>query len=74
MGLIGLAGLLLAAIAILIFSVAFMSRESRRTAAVNRDHNQPISNGYAAVAIVVVVVVLAITFFLGLLPPLLRRG
>ena len=73
-GLIGLGGFILVAVVLLIGSILFMTGESRRTAALNKAKGQPVSNGYATVTIAVVVVIFAITFFLGLLPPILRRG
>jgi hypothetical protein len=73
-GILSLLALLAAAIGMVIFSVVFMNGEGRHTAEINRQHNQPISNGYAIAATVTIIVVFALVFLFGLLPPLLRRG
>ena len=74
LGFLGLAVVLIGAIAMIAFSVTVMTRESRVTAEINRKNNKPVSNGYASVAVIAVVVIFVLTFVLGLLPPLLRRG
>jgi NADH:ubiquinone oxidoreductase subunit 6 (subunit J) len=74
LGFLGLAVVLIGAIAMVTFSVIVMTRESRVTAEINRKNNKPVSNGYAGVAVIAVVVIFVLTIVLGLLPPLLRRG
>ena len=73
LGIVALVVLLLVSAGMIAFSVVFLSAESRHTAEVNRDLGQPISNGYAGVAIVGFIVVFVFTVAVGLLPPILRR-
>jgi len=73
-GILSLLALVAVAFATVILSVVFMNGERNHTAEINRQHNQPISNGYAIAATVTLVVVFAVVFLFGLLPPLLRRG
>lgn len=73
-GILGLAGLIIVAIGIVAFSVVFLNREGVRTAEINRQHNQPVSNGHAVAAAVIITIVFLVVFLVGLLPPLLRRG
>lgn len=73
-GILSLLALLAVALGVVVLSIVFMNNERRRTAEVNRQHNQPVSNGYAIAAAVTVTVVFLLVFLLGLLPPLLRRG
>jgi len=74
LGLLGLAVLIIGTLVMLGLSFSIMTRDSRQTAELNRQKNKPISNGYASVAVIAVVVIFVLTFVLGLLPPLLRRG
>jgi len=74
LGLLGLTILIIGTIVMIAFSLRFMSSASRQTAEVNRQHNKPISNGYASLALIIIAVIFALTLVLGLLPPLLRRG
>jgi uncharacterized membrane protein len=73
LGIVALVVLLAVAAGIVVFSVVFMSAESRHTAEANQQIGQPVSNGYAGVAIVSLIVIFIVTVALGLLPPLLRR-
>ncbi len=61
-------------IVILGISVAFASQSNQQAAQINRQNNKPISNGYAIPATVLIVMMIALAFFVGLLPALLRRG
>jgi hypothetical protein len=73
-GILSLLALLAVALGTVIFSTVFMNTERTHTAEINRQHNQPISNGYAIAAAVTLTVVFVLVFLFGLLPPLLRRG
>ena len=73
-GILGLGGLLILAIGIVAFSVLFLNREAGRTAEINRQHNQPVSNGHAVAAAVIITLLFLVVFLVGLLPPILRRG
>ncbi|MHB8626735.1 MAG: hypothetical protein ACYDBJ_04705 [Aggregatilineales bacterium] len=73
-GILGLVALLIVVAGTVVFSVVFLNRESGRIAEINRQHNQPVSNGHAVAAAVIVTVLFVLVFLVGLLPPLLRRG
>ena len=73
LGIVALVVLLLVSAGVVAFSIVFMSAESRHTAEVNQEMGQPVSNGYAGVAVVALIVVFVMTIVLGLLPPILRR-
>ena len=72
-GIVTLVVLLVVSGGMITFSVVFMSAESHHTAEVNRELGQPISNGYAGVAVVALIAVFLFTVAVGLLPPILRR-
>jgi cytochrome c biogenesis factor len=71
---LGIVGFTLCVLAMFIVSILWASRESVRNAKLNQQKNQSVSNGYAVLTAVVVIVVFGLALFLGILPPILRRG
>ncbi len=59
---------------IIVFSVALLSRENVQAAAINRQQNQPVSNGFALPATIAIVLIFILVLLIGFLPPILRRG
>jgi len=73
LGIVALVVILLISVGVVAFSIAFLSAESRHTAEVNQELGQPVTNGYASVAVIALIAVFVLTVAFGLLPPLLRR-
>jgi len=63
-----------AVIVVIAISLVFASRGNAHAAEVNRKENNPVSNGFATVALFGILIIFTIVIITGFLPPLLRRG
>jgi predicted dinucleotide-binding enzyme len=71
---LGLIGFAVAVAVLFGISVALASRGNAAAAEANRKDGKPITNGFAIAATVAIAAIFVLALFLGVLPPLLRRG